>query len=107
DEEEEEEHLALADSAVVIPIDELVSPHDETEPTIPPPSTDTTTTGARIAIRPKTSISLPPEAEVERLLAMPNPSPSPLTLLSPPSARERQARCTTLAALPSPPLQPS
>nr|GEZ82383.1 putative reverse transcriptase domain-containing protein [Tanacetum cinerariifolium] len=36
-----------------------------------------------------TSISLPPDAEVERLLAMPTPSPSPLTSLSPPSAGER------------------
>nr|GEW11607.1 hypothetical protein [Tanacetum cinerariifolium] len=62
EEEEEDEHLALADSAVVIPIDELVSPPEETKPTIPPPSTDTTTIGARITIQPQTSISLPPEA---------------------------------------------
>nr|GEW63854.1 putative reverse transcriptase domain-containing protein [Tanacetum cinerariifolium] len=106
EEEEEEEHLTLADSTVVIPIDELVSPPKETEPTIPPPSTNTTTIGARITIRPRTSISLPPEAEVERLLAMPTPSPSPLPSLSPPSAGERLARCTTPAALPSPPLPP-
>nr|GEW86874.1 hypothetical protein [Tanacetum cinerariifolium] len=77
DEEEEEEHLALADSVVVIPTDELAS------------------------------ISLPPEAGVERLLAIPTPSPSPLTLLSPPSVGERLARCTAPAALPSPPLPPS
>nr|GEW25011.1 hypothetical protein [Tanacetum cinerariifolium] len=104
DEEEEEAHIALADSAVVIPIDELVSLHEGTEPTIPPPSTDTTTIGAKITIRPQTSISLPPEAEVERLLAMPTPSPSPLTSLSPPSVGERLARCTAPAALPSPSL---
>nr|GEX52527.1 hypothetical protein [Tanacetum cinerariifolium] len=102
-EEEEEEHLAPADSAIVLPTDELVSPHEGTEPIIPPPSTDTATTGARIT----TSISLPPEAEVESLLAMPTPSPSPLTLLSPPSAWERLARCTAPAALPSPQLPPS
>nr|GFA76954.1 hypothetical protein [Tanacetum cinerariifolium] len=54
-----------------------------------------------------TSISLPPEAEVERLLAIPTPPPSPLTSLSPPSTGERLARCTTPAALPSPPLPPS
>nr|GEV84580.1 putative reverse transcriptase domain-containing protein [Tanacetum cinerariifolium] len=60
-----------------------------------------------ITIRPHTSISLPPEAEVERLLAMPTPSPSPLTSLSPPSAGERLARCMAPAALPSPPLPPS
>nr|GEX40599.1 hypothetical protein [Tanacetum cinerariifolium] len=77
EDEEEEEHLASADSAVVIPIDEL------------------------------TSISLPPEAKVERLLAMPTPSPSLLTLLLPPSARNCLARCTAPAALPAPPLPPS
>nr|GFC14996.1 hypothetical protein [Tanacetum cinerariifolium] len=88
EEEEEEEHLALADSAVVIPIDELASPPEGTEPIIPLPSTDTATTGARITIRPQTSISLPPEVEVERLLAMPTPSPSLLTSLSPPSVGE-------------------
>nr|GEY52628.1 hypothetical protein [Tanacetum cinerariifolium] len=107
DDEEEQEHLALADSAVVIPIDELVSPPEGTEPIIPPPSTDTTTTRARITIRPQTSISLPPEAEVERLLVMPTPSPSPLTSLSPPYAGERLARCMAPAALLSPPLPPS
>nr|GEX69460.1 hypothetical protein [Tanacetum cinerariifolium] len=98
DEEEEEEHLAPADSTVVIPIDKLVSPPEGTEPTIPSPSTDTATTGARITIRPQTSISLPPEAEVKRLQAMPTPSPSPLTSLSPPSAEERLARCMAPAA---------
>nr|GEX95286.1 hypothetical protein [Tanacetum cinerariifolium] len=107
DEEEEEEYLAPADSATVIPIDELVAPYEGTEPTIPPPSTNTTTIGARITIRPQTSISLPLEAEVERLLAMPTPPPSPLTSLSPPSAGERLARCIAPAALPSPPLPPS
>nr|GEV86572.1 putative reverse transcriptase domain-containing protein [Tanacetum cinerariifolium] len=85
EEDEEEEHLAPTDSAVVIPTDELVSPHKGTEPA---------------------AISFPPKAEVERLLAMPTPSPSPLTSLSPPSAEERLARCTTSAALPSPPLPP-
>nr|GEX03497.1 hypothetical protein [Tanacetum cinerariifolium] len=102
EEEEEEEHLDPADSVVVIPIDELVSPPEETKPTISPPSTDTTTIGARITIRPQTSISLPPESEVERLLAMPTLLPSPLTSLSPPSAEERLARRIASAALPSP-----
>nr|GEW99708.1 putative reverse transcriptase domain-containing protein [Tanacetum cinerariifolium] len=77
DEDEEEEHLALADSAIILPTDEL------------------------------TSISLSPEAEVERLLAVHTPSLSPLTSLSPPSAGERLARCTAPAALPSPLLPPS
>nr|GEW23459.1 hypothetical protein [Tanacetum cinerariifolium] len=85
DEEEEEEHLAPADSAVFIPTDELVSPPEGTE---------------------SAAISFLPEAEVEILLAMPTPSPSPLTSLSPPSARERLARCTAPAALPSLPLPP-
>nr|GFB76757.1 hypothetical protein [Tanacetum cinerariifolium] len=107
EEEEEEEHLASANSALVIPIDELVSPPEGTEPTIPPPFTDPTTIGARITIRPQTFISLPPAAEVERLLAMPTPSPSPLTSLSPPSAGERLTRCMAPAVLSLPPLLPS
>nr|GEW92546.1 putative reverse transcriptase domain-containing protein [Tanacetum cinerariifolium] len=104
EDEEEEEHLAPADSAVVIPTDKLVSPPEGTEPTIPPPSTDTATTGARIIVRLQAAISFPPEVEVERLLAM--PTPSPLASLSPPSAGERLARCTAPVALPSPPLPP-
>ncbi|GKG32724.1 hypothetical protein Tco_0430234, partial [Tanacetum coccineum] len=84
DEEEEDEHLALADSAVVVPTIELVSPLEGTLPVIPPPSTDITTTGARITVRLQASISFSLEAEVERLLAMPTPPPSPpISLLSP------------------------
>ncbi|GJT28545.1 hypothetical protein Tco_0908820 [Tanacetum coccineum] len=112
EEEEEDEHLALADSTIVVPVDEPVFPPKGTEPVIPPP-TDITI-GARITVRPQTSISLPPEAEVERLLAMTTPSPSPPVSLSPPSAGERLARITSTqalidvvtAALPSPPLPP-
>nr|GEU46655.1 hypothetical protein [Tanacetum cinerariifolium] len=92
DDEEEEEHLALADSTIVIPTVELVSPPEGIDPVIPPPSTNTTTTGARIAVQFQAAISLPPKAEVERLLAMPTPLSSPLTSLSPPSAGERLAR---------------
>ncbi|GKC69856.1 putative reverse transcriptase domain-containing protein, partial [Tanacetum coccineum] len=40
------------------------------------------------------SISLPPEAEVERLLAMPTPPPLPLTSLPPPSAGSLVVRFT-------------
>ncbi|GKE28589.1 hypothetical protein Tco_1443973, partial [Tanacetum coccineum] len=97
DGEEEEEHLAPADSAIVVPVDEPVFPPEGTKPVIPPPSTNITI-GARITVRPQTSISLPPEAEVERLLAMTTTSPSPPISLSPPSA--------VTAALPSPPLPP-
>ncbi|GJW11260.1 hypothetical protein Tco_1577087 [Tanacetum coccineum] len=106
DEEEEEEHLAPADSTIVVPVDEPVFPPEGTEPVIPPPSTNITI-GARITVRPQISISLPPEAEVERLLAMTTPSPSPPISLSPPSAGERLARCTAPPAHSSPPPVPS
>ncbi|GKC97852.1 hypothetical protein Tco_1168127, partial [Tanacetum coccineum] len=107
EDEEEEEHLALADSVVVIPTVELVSPPEGTEHVIPPPSTDISTTRVRITVRLQASISLTPEEEVERLLAIPTPSPSPPISLSPPSAGERLARCMASSAHSSPPLVPS
>ncbi|GKE83452.1 hypothetical protein Tco_1557194, partial [Tanacetum coccineum] len=107
EEEEEKEHPALADSAIIIPTIELVSLPEGTEHVIPPPSTDISTTRARIIVRLQASISLPPEAEVERLLTMPTPPPSPLISLSPPSAGERLARCTAPSAHSSPPPMPS
>ncbi|GJZ30428.1 hypothetical protein Tco_0575475, partial [Tanacetum coccineum] len=107
EEEEEEEHLAPADSAIIVPTIKPVSPPEGTEPIIPPPSTNITTTGARIIVRLQASISLPLEAEVERLLAMPTPSPSPPISLSPPSAGERLARCMAPSAHSSPPPVPS
>ncbi|GKA38108.1 hypothetical protein Tco_0724673 [Tanacetum coccineum] len=55
-----------------------------------------------ITVRPQTSISHPPEAETERLLAMTTPSPSPPISLSPPSAGERLARCMAPPAHSSP-----
>ncbi|GKG10899.1 hypothetical protein Tco_0342299, partial [Tanacetum coccineum] len=94
DEEEEEQHLALADSAIAAPTVELVSPPEGIEPVIPPPSTNITTTGARITVRLQASISLLPEAEVKRLLAMPTPPPTPPISLLPPSVGEHLARCT-------------
>nr|GFC63685.1 hypothetical protein [Tanacetum cinerariifolium] len=54
--EEEDEHLAPADFAVVIPTVELVSSPEGTEPVIPPPSTNTTTIGARITVRLQAAI---------------------------------------------------
>ncbi|GJV24251.1 hypothetical protein Tco_1376946 [Tanacetum coccineum] len=114
EDEEEEEHLAPADSTIVVPVDEPVFPPEGTEPVIPPPSTDITI-GARITVWPsRTPISLPPEAEVERLLAMTTPSPSPPISLSPPSVGEHLARIASTqalidavtAALPSPSLPP-
>ncbi|GJY54156.1 hypothetical protein Tco_0445820 [Tanacetum coccineum] len=107
EEDEEEEHLALVDSAIIVPIVEPISPPEGTKPVIPPPSTDISTTRARIIVRLQASISLPPEAEVERLLAMTTPSPSPPISLSPPSAGERLTRCTTPSAHSSPPTVPS
>ncbi|GKC13707.1 hypothetical protein Tco_1010489 [Tanacetum coccineum] len=107
DKDEDEEHPAPVDSAVVVPTVEPVSPPEGTEPVIPPPSTDISTTRARITVRLQTSISLPPEAEVERLLAMTTPSPSPPISLSLPSAGERLARCTVPPAHSSPPHVPS
>nr|GFC41448.1 hypothetical protein [Tanacetum cinerariifolium] len=107
EDEEEEEHLALTDSAVVVLVIEFVASPEGTEPIIPPPSTDIATTRARITVRLQASISLSSEAEVERLLAMPTPPPSPLTSLPPPSAGERLARCTTPFAHSSPPPVPS
>ncbi|GJU59364.1 hypothetical protein Tco_1237130 [Tanacetum coccineum] len=106
EEGEEEEHLFPADSAIVVPVDEPVFLPKGTEPVIPPPSTDITI-GARITVRPQTSISLPPEVEVERLLAMSTPSPSPPISLSPPSAIECLARCTAPPAHSSLPPMPS
>nr|GEW58969.1 putative reverse transcriptase domain-containing protein [Tanacetum cinerariifolium] len=105
DEDKEEEHLASANFAVVIPTVELVSPPEGTEPVIPPPSSDTTTIRARIYVRIQASIPLLPEAEFERLPAMPTPPPSPLTSLSPPFVGKRLARYRALPAH-SPPLVP-
>ncbi|GJT18781.1 putative reverse transcriptase domain-containing protein [Tanacetum coccineum] len=82
-------------------VDEPVFPPEGTEHVIPPPSTDITI-GARITVRPQTSISLPPEADIERLLAMTTPSPSPPISLSPPSAGKRLARCIAPHAHSSP-----
>ncbi|GKB17616.1 hypothetical protein Tco_0851539 [Tanacetum coccineum] len=102
--------LAPADSTIVcyMLIEHVLHWGGErgTEHVIPPPSTDITI-GARITVLPQISISLPPEAEVERLLAMTTPSPSPSISLSPPSTGERLARCTAPPAHLSPPPVPS
>ncbi|GKF19308.1 hypothetical protein Tco_0067946 [Tanacetum coccineum] len=90
DDEDEEEHLAPAASTIIVPVDEHVFPPKRTEPVIPPPSTNITI-GARIIVRPQTSISLTLEAEVKKHLAMTTPLPSPPISLSPPSAGERLA----------------
>ncbi|GKC37825.1 hypothetical protein Tco_1050209, partial [Tanacetum coccineum] len=105
DDKEEDEHLASAKSIVVILADEPVSPPEGTKPIIPPPSTNITI-GARITVRPQASISLPPEAEVERLLAMTTLLPSPPISLSPPFAGECLVRCMAPPAHLSPPPVP-
>ncbi|GKD79737.1 hypothetical protein Tco_1342358, partial [Tanacetum coccineum] len=105
DDEEVEEHLAPADSAIVVHVDEPVFPPEGTKPVIPPPSTDITI-GARITVRPQASISLPPEADVERLLAITTTSPSPLISLSYLIASTQALIDAVTAALPSPPLPP-
>ncbi|GJX79473.1 hypothetical protein Tco_0327622 [Tanacetum coccineum] len=51
EDEEEEEHPAPVDSAIVVPTVEPVSSPEGTKPVIPPPSTDISTTGARITVR--------------------------------------------------------
>ncbi|GKD08448.1 hypothetical protein Tco_1188133, partial [Tanacetum coccineum] len=106
DEKEEEEHLPPVDSTIVVPTVKLVSPPERTKPIIPPPSTDITT-GARITVRIQASISLPPEIEAERLLALPTPPPSPPISLLPTFTREYLARCTAPPAHSSPPPVPS
>ncbi|GKA02772.1 hypothetical protein Tco_0675553 [Tanacetum coccineum] len=89
DEDEVVEHLAPGRlTTTVIPVNELVFPPEGTKPVIPPPFTNITI-GDRITVWPQTFISLPLEAEVERLLTMTTPSPSPPISLSPPSAGER------------------
>ncbi|GJX08986.1 putative reverse transcriptase domain-containing protein [Tanacetum coccineum] len=104
-EDEEEEHIAPADSTIVAPVDEPVFLLEGTEPVIPPPSTDITI-GARIIIRPQTSISLPPEAEVERLLTMTTPINRHHLSHFHHLNKGRLARCTAPHAH-SPPLLPS
>ncbi|GJS86681.1 hypothetical protein Tco_0769317, partial [Tanacetum coccineum] len=112
DDEEEEEHLALTDSAIVVPVDEPVFPPEGTKPVIPPPFTNITI-GARITIRPQASISFPPEAErLARCTAL------PAHLLPPSSGCPTQVQTLKIAstqalidavttALSLPPLPPS
>ncbi|GJX98685.1 putative reverse transcriptase domain-containing protein [Tanacetum coccineum] len=107
DEEEEDEHLALTDSAIIVPTIKHVSPPEGTEPVIPPPSTNISTIRARITVQLQASISLLPETEVERLLAMPTLPPSPPISLSLPSVGEHLARCTAPSAHSSAPHVPS
>nr|GFB93116.1 hypothetical protein [Tanacetum cinerariifolium] len=82
DEDDEEEHVALADSTVIIPTDELVSPPEGTETVLPPPSTDTTATRARI-----TALRLASTQALIDAVTAALPSPQPLHM--PPSVDRR------------------
>ncbi|GKD34976.1 hypothetical protein Tco_1250485 [Tanacetum coccineum] len=107
DDEEEEEHLAPADSPAIPIVDPIPSAGDteafETDKAAPTPVPSPRRHTARISIRPESPMPFPSEEEVERLLALPPPPPSPLISLSPPSAEERLARCLAAPALPSSP----
>nr|GEZ14708.1 hypothetical protein [Tanacetum cinerariifolium] len=103
----DDKHVLPAKEQSLPPVVSPTAESTETEHVIPPPSTETTATRARITVRLQAAISLPPEAEIERLLSMPTPPPSPLASLSPPSIGEHLARCTAPAACPSPPPAPS
>ncbi|GKF88987.1 hypothetical protein Tco_0262950, partial [Tanacetum coccineum] len=100
--EEDEEHLALADSTVVaLPAVEHAPSAEETEPfetdesaATPPPHPAYRVT-ARISIRDEPPTPFWSDTEVARLLAIPTPPPSPLSPWSSP-----------LAQIPSPPLPP-
>ncbi|GJY51887.1 hypothetical protein Tco_0442734 [Tanacetum coccineum] len=91
DEEEEEEQLALADFAVVVPIVELVSLPEGTEPVIPPPSTDITTTGARINTLRIASTQALVDAVTAALPSPPLP-PLPPSLYIPPPHLDAEER---------------
>ncbi|GJY96715.1 hypothetical protein Tco_0513625 [Tanacetum coccineum] len=120
----EDEHEFLAEEQ---PLPPVVSPTAESpgyvvesDPEEDPEEyeDDETEDGARKTVTLQASISLPPEAEVERLLALPTLPPSPPIFLSPPSAGERLARIASTLLLvdavlpitiytPLPPLPPS
>ncbi|GJT41314.1 hypothetical protein Tco_0941179 [Tanacetum coccineum] len=104
EEDEEEEHLASADSTDISPVVDHVPSAEETNPfetdmsaATPPPHAYRTT--ARMSIRAQAPISFPSEAEVARLLAIPTPPPSPLT----PVARIRFRAASQLPSPTSPP----
>ncbi|GJS16438.1 hypothetical protein Tco_0410910 [Tanacetum coccineum] len=105
----EDKHVFLAEEQPLPPVDSPTteSPRYITESDPEEDPGEYEDDGKRITIRPQASMSLPPEAEVKRLLAMTTPSPSPPISLSPPSAGERLARCTTLPVHSSPPPVPS
>ncbi|GJU06522.1 hypothetical protein Tco_1122952 [Tanacetum coccineum] len=121
EDEEEEKHPTPADSAVVIPTVEPDCPPERTEPIMPPPPTDISTTRARITVRLQAYISLPLMAErglarctAPPALSSPPPVPSPLLPSSGCPTQIQTLRIAStqviidvvIAALPLPPLPP-
>nr|GEV74408.1 hypothetical protein [Tanacetum cinerariifolium] len=108
----EDKHMLLAEeqplSPVVSPIAESPGYDEEEEDKEEEAEEEHLAPADSAVVIPTASIPLPPEAEVERLLAMPTPPPSPLTSLSPPSTEERLDSTfdVVTAVLPSPPLPP-
>nr|GEU98226.1 putative reverse transcriptase domain-containing protein [Tanacetum cinerariifolium] len=100
EDEEEDEYLAPADSTIVAllaidhaPSAEETEPFETNESAATPPPHPAYRVTAKMSIRPQTSISLPSDTEIARLMAIPIPPPSPLSPLSSP-----------LPHIPSPPL---
>nr|GEV00790.1 putative reverse transcriptase domain-containing protein [Tanacetum cinerariifolium] len=88
DDDKEEEHLAPADSSVLLVVDLISSAEDtdalETGEPVPTLVSSPRRHTARMSVRPQTPILLPYGAEVERLLALPTLPSSLLTSLSSP-----------------------
>nr|GEW50491.1 reverse transcriptase domain-containing protein [Tanacetum cinerariifolium] len=109
--EEEDEYLAPADStAVALPTIDHAPFAEETESfetdesaATPPPHLAYRVT-ARMSIRPQTSISLPSDIEIAKLIAIPTLPPSPLSPLSSPLP---QIPSPPLPLLPPPPTDPT
>nr|GEW89432.1 hypothetical protein [Tanacetum cinerariifolium] len=108
--EEEDEYLAPADSTVVTlpaidhaPSAEETEPFETDESEATPPPHPAYRVIARMSIRPQTSIPLPLDIEISRLMAIPTPPPSSLSLLSSP---QPQIRSPPLPLL-SPPTDPT
>nr|GEW32317.1 reverse transcriptase domain-containing protein [Tanacetum cinerariifolium] len=98
--EEEDEYLAPADSTVVAlpaighaPSTEETKPSETDESAATPPPHPAYRVTARMSIIPQTSISLPSDTKIAKLMVIPTPPPSPVSLLSSP-----------LPQIPSPPL---
>ncbi|GKC41695.1 hypothetical protein Tco_1059417, partial [Tanacetum coccineum] len=95
DDGDDEDESSDDDEDEDAPSAEETEPFEIDESAATPPPHPAYRVTARISIKDKTPISLPPKEEVERLLAMPTPPSSPLSPWSSP-----------LPQIPSPPLPP-